>query len=262
MAINFDKDLNYQLKRAVDNFNKKVARGKNQGIRYLPSKQSLKELKDEFKSEFAKKSELNRRLKELNNFSLKNAKAQVELESGEMTSKYNYDLAKKRQERLRKEIDKKIIQQEIYTKNAPELIMRRSRLSLLRNIKKSLLGDIKSRDVMRSINAHYNQEFSATRLDNFYDSFFEIMEQETKFIGFDANKLDYIKKRLKSIDPEILVEMRNNNPLISEVFERYDSDENYNIYDESALNELYNRIYNEVDSIILEFNDEEDYEEL
>ena len=262
MSINFNRDLNNELRKSVANFNKKVARGQEQGIRYLPPKQSLKDLKEEFKSQFAKKSELQRRIKELNSFSLKSAKAQVELQSGEMTSQYNFNIAKARQARLRTEIDKKIAQQEYYTKNAPELIMRRSRLSLLRNIKNSLLGDISSRDVMRSINAHYNQEFSPSRIDRFYNSFFEIMDAETKFIGFDSSKLEYVKKRLKSIDPELLIEIRNNNPLVAEVFDRYDSDSDYNIYDESALNELYNRLYNEVDSIILEFNDEEDYEEL
>ena len=50
--------------------------------------------------------------------------------------------------------------------------------------------------------------------------------------------------------------MRNNNPLISMIVERYDSDNQYNQYDFQSLNELYDRLYNEIDDIIDEFTEE------
>lgn len=260
MAIKFDKDFNKYIRRTVDAFNKKVARGQKQGLKYLPSKQSVKEIKEAFKGQSAKREELKRQLKELESFNLKSAGQLVKLDSEELTSKYNYNLARKHQRRLRNQIEKEIAEQKAYTEAKPHLIMRRSRLSMLENIKESLMGDIKSRDTMRSINAQYGREYSSERIDNFYDSFFELMKKETKFIGYDKNKIKVIEEKLRSVDPETLIKMRQNSPYISTIMDRYDSDEAYNQEDIDAISDAYNNLYEKLDSIIAEFS--EDYEEL
>lgn len=260
MAIRFDKDFNKYIRRTVDAFNKKVARGQKQGLKYLPSKQSVKEIKEAFKGQSAKRVELKRQLHELESFNLKSAGQLVKLDSEELTSKYNYDLARKHQRRLRNQIEKEIAEQKEYTEAKPHLIMRRSRLSMLENIKESLMGNIKSRDTMRSINAQYGREYSSERIDNFYDSFFELMKKETKFIGYDKNKIKAIEEKLRSVDPETLIKMRHNSPYISTIMDRYDSDEAYNQEDIDAISDAYNNLYEKLDSIIAEFS--EDYEEL
>ena len=260
MAIKFDQNLNNYIKRTVDAFNKKVARAEKKGLKYLPSKQSIKDFKEAYGGQSAKRAELKRELKELESFNLKNASQLVKLDSEELTSKYNYNLARKHQRRLRNQIDKEIAQQKAYTEAKPHLIMRRSRLSMLENVKESLMGDIKSRDTMRSINAQYGREYSSERLDNFYDSFFEMMKQETKFIGYDENKIKTIEEKLRSVDPDTLIRMRQNSPYIATIMDRYDSDESYNQQDIDALTDAYNNLYDKLDSIIEEFS--EDYEVL
>ena len=256
MAIRYDKDLNRLIKRSVDAFNKKRNRAEAQNLKYLPSKQTIKGLKEEFGGKSATRRELYRRLNELNKFNLKTAKNLVTLESGEKTSQYNLYIAKKQQNRLRRKMVKNIQEQEDMVYRHPELIMRRSRLSLLKNIRESLLGKIKTRDTMRSISAHYNREFSPATLDNFYDNFFEMMREETSFIGIDKEKVKYIEDKLKSVKPEILLKMRNNSPYISMILEKYDSDKNYNQYDVDEMNEMYDRLYQNIDNIIDEFTDE------
>lgn len=256
MAIRYDEKLNKYIKRTIDAFNKKRNRAERKGLKYLPSKQSIKAFKEEFGGKSANRKELYRKLKELESFNLKNASQIVELESTELTSKYNYELAKKHQRRLRKQIEKEIAEQESYMQAKPHLIMRRSRLSMLQNIKQSLLNKIHSRDSIRSINAQYAREYSSQRLDNFYDSFFEMMKQETDFIGFDKNKIKTVEEKLRKLKPDVLINMRNNNPLISMIVERYDSDNQYNQYDFQSLSELYDRLYNEIDDIIDEFTEE------
>lgn len=260
MAIKFDKDFNKYIRRTVDAFNKKVARGQKQGLKYLPSKQSVKEIKDAFKGQSAKREELKRQLKELESFNLKSAGQLIKLDSEELTSKYNFNLAKKHQRRLRYQIEKEIAEQKAYAEAKPHLIMRRSRLSMLENIKESLMGDIKSRDTMRSINAQYGREYSSERIDNFYDSFFEMMEQETEFIGYDKDKIKTIEDKLRKVDPETLIKMRQNSPYISTIMDRYDSDDAYNQQDVEAIFNAYNTLYEKLDSIIAEFS--EDYEVL
>lgn len=256
MAIRYDADLNRLIKRSVDAFNKKRNRAESQHLKYLPSKQSVKAIKEEFGGKSATRKELYRRLNELQKFNLKVASNLVTLESGEQTSKYNLYIAKKQQNRLRRKMAKNIKEQEEYVYRHPEFIMRRSRLSLLKNIRESLLGKIKSRDTMRSISAHYGREFSPATLDNFYDNFFEMMNEESTFVGIDKEKIEYIEKRLRNVKPEILLKMRNNSPYISMILEKYDSDKNYNQYDIEQMNELYDRLYENIDNIIDEFTDE------
>ena len=73
MAIKFDRNLNKRLRRAVDAYNKRLKRAENRNLKYLPSKQSVKEIKEAFKGQSAKREELKRQLKELESFNLKSA---------------------------------------------------------------------------------------------------------------------------------------------------------------------------------------------
>ncbi len=67
MAINYDKKLNQEINRVVKNFNQKVTRLEKQNHELLPSKITTKELKESVNT----KIQLNRRLRELKQFSQK-----------------------------------------------------------------------------------------------------------------------------------------------------------------------------------------------
>lgn len=260
MAIEFDSSLNREIKRAVDKFNKKVNRARKHGAKYLPPKQSIKLIKEEFSGITATRAELRKRLKSLENFNLKTATNYIELPSGERTSKFQFELAKRQQRRLRKEIAKEIEEQERFLQNEPRLIMRKSRLDMLKNIQASLLGDIKSRDVIRSIQAQYTREFSPSRLDNFYEELFEIMDSEIKTVGynhgeFTEEQIKELKEKMMRLKPEVLLKMRQNDNLMSMILDKYNSDEQYTQQQTDDVIEVYKRLISEFDIRVQEFMD-------
>ena len=65
MAIRYDKKLNQEINRTIKNFNQKIARLEKQERELLPSKITKKELKESVYT----RTELQRKLKELQRFS-------------------------------------------------------------------------------------------------------------------------------------------------------------------------------------------------
>lgn len=257
MAIRFDQDFNKEIKRAVDKFNKKLKRAQSRGLKYLPSKQSIKELKEEFGTQSATRRELRYRLKELEKFNLKTASETEELYTGEKTSLYNLMIAKRRRARLLRLNKKQIREQEKLAK--PEYIFSRSKLNKLKNIRESLLKPIqKSRDRLRSINALFNKEYSSKRLDTFHENFFDIMDKQAEFIGYDQEKYQIIKDKLSKVDSETLLKMTNN-PRFHAFLDRYDKNGDYNDYDSEVLDYMFDDLYDNIDNLINEYTFE-DYE--
>lgn len=258
MAIRFDDKLNNEIRKVVDSYNKRVRRAESKGLKYLPSKQSIRDIKDEFKGQSATRRELRNRLRELQRFNQRLASQTVTLESGEKTSRYNLRQAQIRKNRTKRVIDKKIEEQENIVANmkTEQYLGSKSRLSMLRNIKNKLLKSISSRDEIRSINAEFNREFSPARLDTFYDNYFDIIDKQVEFIEYDKDKYDYIKKRLKSIDPDTLLKITNNEPHFKMALVLYKEKGKYNAEDAENIETLYNYLYENIDEIIAYYNDE------
>ena len=131
---------------------------------------------------------------------------------------------------------------------------------MLKNIQESLLGDIKSRDVIRSIQAQYTREFSPSRLDNFYEELFEIMDSEIKTVGynhgeFTEEQIKELKEKMMRLKPEVLLKMRQNDNLMSMILDKYNSDEQYTQQETDDVIEVYKRLISEFDIRVQEFMD-------
>lgn len=260
MAIRFDKNLNRRIRRAVDAFNKRLKRAEAKRLKYLPSKQSIREIKQMFKTQSATRSDLEYKLNELKKFNLKSASEMIELKSGEKTSRYNLEQAKRRRARLLRLNKKQIEEQQKLVK--PEIIFSRSKLSKLQNIREALKKDVDvSRDRLKNINRLFYNEYSTKKLDTFYNNFFTIMDKQVDFIEYDKAKYEEIKEKLKKVEPDIMLKIRNNNPIFNSLLERYKKDDGYNKYDSYILENLYDNLYENIDDIINEYTFE-DYEVL
>lgn len=257
MAIKFDRNLNKRLRRAVDAYNKRLKRAENRNLKYLPSKQSVKEIKRRFGGEYASRRELEHRIQDMESFDIKSASNLVELESGEKTSRYLLDKAQRHRNRVIRLYKRKAEEQEKYANS--NFIASRAELEKYQQRIKSLTQPIKSRDDLRKISKYYNNEFSELKLETFYNNFFDIMDKQVDFIGFDKEKYALIKNKLKSIDPETLLKIKKNNPIFSSIFDYYEKE--YNDYSYDMFETLYETLYENMDEIINEFTFE-DYEVL
>ena len=106
MAIRYDKKLNQEINRTIKNFNQKIRRLEKQEREVLPSTISKKELKESVYT----RSELKRRLQELQRFSKRGAEEVLTTKSGLKITKYELENLKRESKiikaRLTREINK------------------------------------------------------------------------------------------------------------------------------------------------------------
>lgn len=104
MAIRYDKKLNTEINRVIKNFNQKIARLEKQNKELLPAKITKKELK----SGSFTRTDLRRKLKELERFSARGAEDVVTTSGGVRVTKYELDNLKRENRRLKTKLKREI----------------------------------------------------------------------------------------------------------------------------------------------------------
>lgn len=100
MAIRYDKKLNNEINRVVKNFNQKIARLEKQERELLPARISKKQLKSESYS----RTDLKRKLKELERFSTRGAEDVITTSGGVRVTKYELQNMKRENARLKRSL--------------------------------------------------------------------------------------------------------------------------------------------------------------
>lgn len=105
MLIRYDKKLNQEINKTIKNFNQKIARlEKDERDLLLPSKISKKELKQSVYN----RTELKRKLKELQSFSQRGAEKTIELKSGAKISQFELNNLKRETKRVKQQLSRDI----------------------------------------------------------------------------------------------------------------------------------------------------------
>ena len=104
MAIRYDKKLNQEINRTIKNFNQKIARLEKQKKELLPSKITKKDLKDNVYT----RTELYRKLKELQRFSHRGAEDIIETKGGVKLTQYELSNIKRENTRIKRNITREI----------------------------------------------------------------------------------------------------------------------------------------------------------
>ena len=102
MAIRYDRKLNQEINKVIRNFNQKVARLEKEERELLPSKITKKELK----RETGTRTELKRRLKELQKFSKRGAEEIVTTKEGFRLTRYDINVLKTQRSRAKRQLTK------------------------------------------------------------------------------------------------------------------------------------------------------------
>ena len=104
MAIRYDKKLNQEINRTIKNFNQKIARLERQDRELLPSKITKKDLKNSVYT----RTELRRKLKQLQRFSNRNVEDVIETQGGARLTRYDYQNLKRENTRIKQNITREI----------------------------------------------------------------------------------------------------------------------------------------------------------
>lgn len=237
----YTPEMNRELRRAVQNFNKKVKRLESKGVTsaLLPSKESVRGLKLAYKN----KRDLNRRLKELQSFTAK----------GEVRgNKYNVmgtnELFKYSQKQLDKTVNRRKARQRKLKSSSMKYKTVRDDAILNNDAKiKFLSKDLESVDVktLQRLNRNaLSREEDAKRRENFYNGYFKMFRIEAGASDYDYEKMKVIEKELRKLTPDQLLELKETDSTVAIVTDEWvDSEIKYSSKGAKSMRNKIDAIY-------------------
>ena len=270
MAIRYDKKLNQEINRTIKNFNQKIARLEKQKKELLPSKITKKDLKDNVYT----RTELYRKLKELQRFSNRNAEDVITTRGGIRLTKYELNEIKLENARLKRNITHQINRLKA---NKPRIFGK------LQSTTFSEMGDIhylnlvaRRKALEKDINKLSRDEFERfTKLIEktgksqqymntvFKENYFEMLTDLAYYYGYDNKKLNEMKKKLMRLKPNDFFRLFKEDKSIKAILDYYPivtSNFDFNSgmyvnrmdYQEDVLN-LYDALYDNLDDILKDY---------
>lgn len=177
MAIRYDKTLNKEINRVVQNFNNKVKRlEKSKRDLMLPSKISIKELKKEVLT----RNELYRELEKLKRYSTRGIEETIQTMGGTKISKYELENVKKEARRIKYQVTRQITLKKL---TKPRVFGKQQDVTFAEMGDKTYLNLVARR---KALNKEI-EKLSASELKRFED----LLEKSKKKRLYDFNNLQY-----------------------------------------------------------------------
>lgn len=262
MAIRYDKKLNQEINRTIKNFNQKIARLEKQDRELLPSKITKKDLK----SNVYTRTELYRKLKELQRFSNRGAEDIITTGGGARLTKYDYQNIKRENTRIKRNITLEInrlrvekpkifgkIQSSTFSEMGDtdylNLVARRKALEKdinklskeeLERFRKLVEKTGKSQQYMNSI---------------FKENYFEMLTDLAYYFNYDNDKLNLLKQKLMKLKPNDFLKLFKDDKSIRAILDYYPVVTNsFNAINPDDIKEdvvnLYDNLIDNIDDII------------
>ena len=262
MAIRYDKKLNQEINRTIKNFNQKIARLEKEERELLPSKISKRELKDSVYT----RTELYRKLKELQRFSNRGAEDIIATGGGARLTMYDYQNIKRENARIKRNITREInrlrvekpkifgkIQSSTFSEMGDtdylNLVARRKALEKdinklskeeLERFRKLVEKTGKSQQYMNSI---------------FKENYFEMLTDLAYYFNYDNDKLNILKQKLMKLKPNDFLKLFKDDKSIRAILDYYPVVTNsFNAINPDDIKEdvvnLYDNLIDNIDDII------------
>lgn len=211
MAIRYDKKFNNEINKIVRAYNSKINRLSKKDENYiLPEKMSAEALKS-LKQTSATRSELRRRLKNLESFTTRGGEKKITVK-GVTLPRYQHENIKRYQRLLKIQTTKKLkeLENRKPVSNAKEepftfsqygsqeyLTLRAKREVLLNKDLKGLSN--------KEINKYLDKLIANTKIKNlnvWQDNYISILEDTALSYGYEPDKLEVITSRLRNLGPK------------------------------------------------------------
>lgn len=228
MAIRYDKKLNQEINRTIKNFNQKIARLEKQERELLPSKITKKDLK----SSVYTRTELRRKLKELQRFSTRGAEDVITTSGGVKLTQYELSNIKRENARVKRNITReinrlKVEKPKIFGKTQTStfsemgdtdylnLVARRKALE--KNIDK-LSREEFERFTKLIEKTGKNQQY----MNNiFKQNYFEMLTDLAYYFDYDNDKLNILKQKLMNLKPNDFLKLFKDDKSIRAILDYY-----------------------------------------
>ena len=262
MAIRYDKKLNQEINRTIKNFNQKIARLEKQDRELLPSKITKKELKDNVYT----RTELRRKLKELQRFSNRNAEDVITTSGGVRLTQYDYQNIKRENARIKRNITREINRLRV---EKPKIFGKLQSSTFSEMGDSDYLNLVARRKALeKDINKLSKDEFgrfkklvektgkSQQYMNNiFKENYFEMLTDLAYYFDYDNDKLNLLRQKLMNLKPNDFLKLFKDDKSIRAILDYYPIVTNsFNAIDPDDIKEdvvnLYDNLIDNIDDII------------
>lgn len=266
MAIRYDKKINQEINRTIRNFNQKISRlEKEERNLILPEKITKKALKESVYT----RSELKRKLSELQRYSKRGIEETITTSGGVDISKYEYINLRRESTRLKRNLSREIkametIKPKVFGKEQARtfaqmgdqayLNLKAKREALEKNIERV------DKEVFERYKKLVTKIGKSTAYQNtiFKDSYMDMLNKLGYFYNYPQEKLEEIKNKVTTLSPKDFLKLFQNEKAIKAILDYYPTitgsikSINPDDFKEDVFN-LYDALYENIDEIIDEY---------
>ena len=265
MAIRYDKKLNQEINRTIKNFNQKIARLEKQDRELLPSKITKKELKDNVYT----RTELRRKLKELQRFSNRNAEDVITTSGGVRLTQYDYQNIKRENARIKRNITREINRLRV---EKPKIFGKLQSSTFSEMGDSDYLNLVARRKALeKDINKLSKDEFGRFRklvektgksqqyMNNiFKENYFEMLTDLAYYFDYDNDKLNLLNQKLMKLKPNDFLKLFKDDKSIRAILDYYPIITNsFNAINPDDIKEdvvnLYDNLIDNLDDILKDY---------
>ena len=265
MAIRYDKKLNQEIDRTVKNFNQKVARLERQLKTLVPAKISKSSIKESVTS----RTDLKRKLKELQKYSERGIEEVITTSGGTIVTKYELDKIKRESVRLKKKISREI---NILKVEKPKVFGKKQAKSFAemgdeyflnlvarRNALEKEITSLSPKEFQRYKELLYKTEEKYKEQSNKFKIGYYVMLTDLAYLyNYDEGKLKVIEDKLMSLPTDKFIKLFNEDKSIKAIIEYYIMRVgNPSGIDPEKIREdvtsLYDNLYENIDEIIKDY---------
>ena len=255
MAIRYDEKLEREINRTIKNFNQKIDRlEKEEKALFLPEKITKKELKEDYLT----RTDLRRKLRQLQRFGERGAEKLMETEGGALITKYEFKNIKEERRRILYNIGKEIKKLKVtkikiagreqdvtfgesFDENYVNLL---ERYKLLKRDLSSLSPKQFERYRKLLNKSKYYSKYYNTKL---YGNYLKGLEEVANFYNVDPKILKEIKTKLTDMKREDFLKLYDTDKAIQSIMHYYTETRQFgNMKRKKKARRLYNNQREEV----------------
>ena len=262
--IRYDKKLNKEIDDTLRRYNNKITRLARQRSNYiLPQKVT----KDDLMEVSYTRRDIQRRLSNLRKFNERGAERSVITSQGYAISKYELDYLKREQSRVKRKIGKEIkryetIKPTTYGKEEARTFAQMGDTNYLNALARleAVSKDITKLTQEQLVNyrrllysAGKNRDYLA---ESFKIGYLDMMTQVGYTAGYDSEKLELLKEKLKDLEPSQMYDLYRNEKSIKSVSDYYyvlsDGKIDPEQFTQDVTN-LYDNLLESIDNILIDY---------
>lgn len=267
MAIRYDKKLENEINRTIRNFNQKISRlEKSERELLLPQKVSKKELKQELFT----RTDLRKRLKELQQFSKIGVEETIKTEGGVSISRYELEKLKRETRQVKRKLTKDI---NFYSKTTPSVLGQKQFATFAQMGDQYYLNLIAKRNALNKgdISKLTPKEFErfkrliekSQKNITYYNHVFrlnyiKILNELGYYFDYDTEKIKILENKLMSLSDKNFIKLFRNEKSIQAILDYYLPRIQKGMLDPDVIKddvrELYDNLIDNIDIILKDYN--------